>query len=217
MQSLPISANVSIFLSPKFIKRQSSQSVFIKKRGNFQISLLSTSEGFRIFVSGLSFHQESNVLYQMFKWTVGLNLGYRKRLRLVGIGFRGTKQEAIVSQSLISKGPLKNVIFPKYRLRDNTIFDRSPTKKSFLFLKLGYSHSVAYPLDVPFDNSLKIDVSRLESRTKGTVILVEGSNPISVSSTASRIRAFRYPDIYKGKGIHLFGESITLKKGKRQN
>jgi large subunit ribosomal protein L6 len=45
-------------------------------------------------------------------------------------------------------------------------------------------------------------------------ISVEGSNKQLVGSVASKIRSFRKPEPYKGKGIRYKGENIRIKQGK---
>ena len=73
-----------------------------------------------------------------------------------------------------------------------------------LLIRVGYSHPV--------------EVSPLP----GVSLAVEGPNYIKVTGTnkevvnqmAAEIRAIRFPDAYKGKGIRYAGESIRLKAGK---
>jgi large subunit ribosomal protein L6 len=59
-----------------------------------------------------------------------------------------------------------------------------------LILTLGFSHLVV--VNVP--NSLKIFCEK-------NSIVIEGSNKISVSDFASKIRSLKIPDAYKGKGF----------------
>ena len=49
----------------QYIKRIGSRGIYIKKRGNFRLSQLTTSEGTRLFVSGVSSQQESLILSQL--------------------------------------------------------------------------------------------------------------------------------------------------------
>lgn len=215
MQSISLPPTISLFISSDYIKIEGPLGVFIKKRGSFKFSLLSTPQGSRLFVIGLSSKDESIMLAQTITQIIGLTLGFRKRLRLRGIGFRGTIQESIVSKKIIISG--KRIVFPKHRLREENENGVSNNPQDVLILKLGYSHDTAYPLAVTQNNNIKIAVSRLEGRTKGTVIAIKGSNLSEISSIAQTISAFRSPDMYKGKGIHYDKQMLSLKKGKRQS
>ncbi|MGH8272088.1 MAG: 50S ribosomal protein L6, partial [Gammaproteobacteria bacterium] len=49
-----------------------------------------------------------------------------------------------------------------------------------------------------------------------TEIVVRGNDKQQVGETAAKIRAFRPPDAYKGKGLRYAGERITLKEAKKK-
>ncbi|MBI5050298.1 MAG: 50S ribosomal protein L6 [Nitrospirae bacterium] len=74
-----------------------------------------------------------------------------------------------------------------------------------LVLTLGYSHPVEYVL--PEGITAQVD-------PKQTKITLKGSDKQLIGQVAANIRAFRPPDIYKGKGIRHAGERIKLKAGK---
>ncbi len=74
-----------------------------------------------------------------------------------------------------------------------------------LNLKLGFSHSVN--IDVP--SSIKI----LIKKRKRLILL--GSDLNEVTQFAAKIRSYKVPEIYKGKGILYFKEKINLKVGKK--
>lgn len=73
-----------------------------------------------------------------------------------------------------------------------------------LILNVGYSHPIKF--QVP--ESITIEVKN------NTTIKISGIDKQLVGEIASRIRSFRMPDPYKGKGIHYKGEHIKLKVGK---
>lgn len=248
MQSLQLPFDINIEISNKiqetfFLKRKGPLGTFIKKRGNVKLSILEknqTKEGPRIFISGVSPKHEAIVLAQIWKQAFGLSLGYRKRLRLTGIGFRGAFQKTslqpiqnLTKQNVIAKARM----YPKYRKRnfvkylqdhDNKGQEKQKNQTSYinnkdknvttdvLQLKLGFSHDSGYPLFRAQHNKIKVDVSRPEGRTKGTVVVLEGSESPTVSEIAVHIQNLRKPDIYKGKGMHFDGKVLKLKKGKRQ-
>ena len=72
-----------------------------------------------------------------------------------------------------------------------------------LKLQLGFSHDIFF--DLPDDVSVKAD---------RTSITVEGNDNQLVGSVASKIRSFRKPEPYKGKGVRYKNEHIRIKQGK---
>jgi large subunit ribosomal protein L6 len=77
-------------------------------------------------------------------------------------------------------------------------------KGTSLVLNLGFSHSIVFP----FPEGVTIDVE------KATTLIVRGSNRELVGETCAKLRSFRPPDAYKGKGVRNEGEKIKLKAGK---
>jgi len=90
------------------------------------------------------------------------------------------------------------------RLEIQGVGFKSEVKGKSLVLSLGYSHVI----DFPFPTGITIEVD------KGTKLVVKGSNRQTVGETAAKLRAFRSPDSYKGKGVRNDGEHIKLKAGK---
>ncbi len=81
---------------------------------------------------------------------------------------------------------------------------RAAIEGKTLNLSLGYSHPVLYPLPDGID--VAID--------KQTLITVKGIDKQLVGSTAAKIRSFRPPEPYKGKGVRYVGEHVRRKVGK---
>ncbi len=75
-----------------------------------------------------------------------------------------------------------------------------------LVLQLGFSHEVRY--DVP--NGIKLTV------TDQTKIAIEGIDKQAVGQAAAKIRSFKKPEPYKGKGIRYTGEYVMMKEGKKK-
>ena len=75
---------------------------------------------------------------------------------------------------------------------------------STLVLQLGFSHPVRYE---PMEG---IEIS-VEGKT---VVVIRGVDRQKVGETAARIRRYRPPEPYKGKGIKYVGEYIKRKAGK---
>ena len=74
---------------------------------------------------------------------------------------------------------------------------------SLLKLQLGFSHDIFF--DVP--PSININAER-------TLIKVEGIDKQLVGIVAAKIRSFRPPEPYKGKGVRYKGEYVRSKQGK---
>ena len=99
---------------------------------------------------------------------IGVSVGYKKTLTLIGVGYRAAK------------------------------------KGSALNLTLGFSHPVV------FEPLPGIDVEVV----KNTTINVTGADKEAVGETAAKIRAFRPPEPYHGKGVRYADEHIITKVGK---
>ncbi|RYP25016.1 hypothetical protein DL765_000244 [Monosporascus sp. GIB2] len=76
--------------------------------------------------------------------------------------------------------------------------------QKFVCLKLGFTH----PVEEPVPRGMKA------STPQPTRILLEGINREEVMSVAARIRRWRRPEPYKGKGIFVNDETIKLKQKK---
>ena len=74
-----------------------------------------------------------------------------------------------------------------------------------LSLSLGFSHPVVF--QAPEGITITVPVQ--------TEILVAGADKQRVGEVAAKIRAFRPPEPYKGKGVRYSGEKITLKEAKK--
>ena len=81
---------------------------------------------------------------------------------------------------------------------------RAEMRGKSLLLNIGYSHPILFK---PPDD---IEIS-LESPT---VISVKGFNKQLVGQVSAKIRSFRPPEPYKGKGIRYSGEYVRRKAGK---
>lgn len=89
-------------------------------------------------------------------------------------------------------------------LEINGVGYRAEMKGNTLSLALGYSHGIDYPLPA----GITADVE------KQTKIFVRGVDKELVGATAAKIRSFRPPEPYKGKGIKYAEERIVRKAGK---
>ena len=76
--------------------------------------------------------------------------------------------------------------------------------QQFVALKVGYSH----PIELPVPKGVKA------STPQPTRILLEGCEKEVVLQFAAKIRMWRKPEPYKGKGIFVNGETVKLKAKK---
>ncbi len=115
-------------------------------------------------------HRSMHGLYRSLinNMVVGLSEGFTKKLEIVGIGYRASKQG---------------------------------TK---LVMNLGYSH----PIELEEPKGITIEVPA-QNR-----ITVKGADKQLVGETAAKIRGFRVPDAYHGKGLRYEGETVRIKEGK---
>jgi|TARA_B110000881_G_C18167844_1_gene313836 large subunit ribosomal protein L6 len=83
---------------------------------------------------------------------------------------------------------------------------RAALKGNQLNLQLGFSHDINF--DIP--EGVKILVE------KQTIVKVSGSDKQQVGMVVSKIKSFRPPEPYKGKGIRELGQHILRKEGKKK-
>tara|TARA_B100001540_G_C15680632_1_gene584632 strand:- start:505 stop:1044 length:540 start_codon:yes stop_codon:yes gene_type:complete len=83
---------------------------------------------------------------------------------------------------------------------------RASLKGKQLSMQLGFSHDVNF--DIP--DGVKITVE------KQTIIKINGSDKQEVGMIASKIKSFRPPEPYKGKGIKEQGQYVLRKEGKKK-
>ena len=83
---------------------------------------------------------------------------------------------------------------------------RAALKGKQLNLQLGFSHDINF--DIP--DSVKISVE------KQTIIKISGNNKQEVGMITSKIKSFRLPEPYKGKGIREKGQHVLRKEGKKK-
>ena len=89
-------------------------------------------------------------------------------------------------------------------LEINGVGYRAAMKGKVLSLSLGYSH----PVEFEAEEGITLEVPQPNQ------ILVKGANKERVGAVAAKIRSFRAPEPYKGKGIKYVDEVIRRKEGK---
>ncbi len=77
-----------------------------------------------------------------------------------------------------------------------------------LDLSLGYSHRIM--LEVPKE----VKVTTVTEKGSNPTIILESADKQLIGQIAAKIRSFRAPEPYKGKGIKFSGEQLRKKAGK---
>lgn len=85
---------------------------------------------------------------------------------------------------------------------------RVENRGQLLILNLGYSHPIYFV--VPDE----VNVEAVTEKGKNPVVKLSSNDKQLVGQVAAKIRAFRKPEPYKGKGIRFVGEEIRRKAGK---
>tara|TARA_B100001059_G_C17638650_1_gene478190 strand:- start:163 stop:705 length:543 start_codon:yes stop_codon:yes gene_type:complete len=75
-------------------------------------------------------------------------------------------------------------------------------------IALGFSHNIV--LEVPSE----IKVETINEKGKNPIIKLSSHDKQLVGMVAAKIRSFRKPEPYKGKGVRFVGEQIRRKAGK---
>lgn len=198
MLSIPIPHSLALSVCASHLKREGPYGSFLTPTGGLILRVLESPAGRRLFVCASDTSAPKSLtpvrplLALLAARRHGLAYGYRRRLRLVGVGFRASSP--------------------------------SPTLTT---LKLGYSHELSINtsprLSQPaapglsqhvLPSGVTLHTSRLDGRSKGTLLLLQGYDPAAVNQAAAKIRSLRRPDAYKGKGVHYDREVLRLKKGK---
>ncbi|MDX5448775.1 MAG: 50S ribosomal protein L6 [Bacteroidota bacterium] len=85
---------------------------------------------------------------------------------------------------------------------------RATNQGQILDLSVGYSHNIM--MEVPEE----VKVTTAMEKGKNPMISLESHDKHLLGAVAAKIRSFRKPEPYKGKGIRFVGEHIRRKAGK---
>ena len=85
---------------------------------------------------------------------------------------------------------------------------RASNQGQKLDLALGFSHNIL------FDIAPEVKIETISEKGKNPIVKLTSHDKQLVGYVASKIRSFRKPEPYKGKGIKYVGEQIRRKAGK---
>ena len=85
---------------------------------------------------------------------------------------------------------------------------RASNQGQKLDLALGFSHNIL------FDIAPEVKVETISEKGKNPIVKLTSHDKQLLGYVAAKIRSFRKPEPYKGKGIRFVGEEIRRKAGK---
>lgn len=85
---------------------------------------------------------------------------------------------------------------------------KAEAKGQLLELALGFSHNIIFQLPT------EVSVETITERRSNPVITLKSTDKQLIGHVAAKIRSFRKPEPYKGKGIRFVGENVRKKAGK---
>ena len=85
---------------------------------------------------------------------------------------------------------------------------RASNQGQKLDLALGFSHNIL------FDIAPEVKVETISEKGKNPIVKLTSHDKQLVGFVAAKIRSFRKPEPYKGKGVKFVGEEIRRKAGK---
>ena len=117
-----------------------------------------------------------------------------------------TKRLWGMNRSLINNAIIGSSVGFEKILELSGVGYRAALKGKQLNLQLGFSHDINF--DIPEDVKILVE--------KQTTIKISGVDKQNVGMIASKIKSFRPPEHYKGKGIKEKGQYILRKEGKKK-
>jgi large subunit ribosomal protein L6 len=85
---------------------------------------------------------------------------------------------------------------------------RASNQGNKLDLALGFSHNII------LDIAPEVKIETISEKGKNPIVKLTSFDKQLVGQVAAKIRGFRKPEPYKGKGIKFVGEQIRRKAGK---
>jgi large subunit ribosomal protein L6 len=85
---------------------------------------------------------------------------------------------------------------------------RASNQGQILDLALGFSHNIL------FDIAPEVKIETVSEKGKNPIIKLASHDKQLLGYIAAKIRSFRKPEPYKGKGVRFVGEQVRRKAGK---
>ncbi len=138
----------------------------------------------------------------------GVTVGFLTYLRIVGVGYRASLIPCLKNNSLLQQS-LSIPSLTRKKEKDRLSLERdirSKERGDVLNFKLGYSHNLKYQVPHSIRAFLLLP----------TLLCLFGVDKNQVSQIGSKIKSFKGTERYKGKGIRLTTDKVTLSQGKRK-
>lgn len=126
---------------------------------------------------------------------------------------RANENGAIIAQHGLFRALVNNMVegvslgFEK-KLELRGVGYRATNQGQRLDLSLGFSHNIV--IELPSE----VKVETLTEKGKNPQVILRSHDKQLLGMVASKIRSFRKPEPYKGKGIRFLGEYVRTKAGK---
>jgi len=85
---------------------------------------------------------------------------------------------------------------------------KAETQGQLLTMSLGYSHNIV------FEFPKEIEVNAVTEKGKDPIVTLKCNDKQLLGQVCNKIRSYRKPEPYKGKGIRFVGEVVRKKAGK---
>jgi len=126
---------------------------------------------------------------------------------------RNSEDKAIRSKHGLYRSLVQNMIvgvskgFTK-KLEFHGVGYRAAAKGQILEMSVGYSHGISF--EIPKE----VNVTAVTEKGQPPIVTLESYDKQLLGQVAAKIRSFRKPEPYKGKGIRYSDEFIRRKAGK---
>lgn len=126
---------------------------------------------------------------------------------------RANEQGDIIAQHGLYRSLVNNMVegvsqgFEK-KLELRGVGYRATNQGQKLDLSVGYSHNIV--MELPSE----VKVETQTEKGKNPLVILRSHDKQLLGMVASKIRSFRKPEPYKGKGIRFLGEYVRTKAGK---
>jgi large subunit ribosomal protein L6 len=126
---------------------------------------------------------------------------------------RPSESKAIKSQHGLYRALIQNVLVGvtegyKLELEFVGVGYKAVAQGNVLEMSLGFSHNIHFAAPA------EVKISSETLKGKNPIVTIEGIDKQLVGQVAAKIRSYRKPEPYKGKGVRFVGENIRRKAGK---
>ena len=134
-------------------------------------------------------------------------IGVEKDDKIITVKPKNDKKSSALwglTRSLVSNMVKGVTVGYAKRLEIEGVGYRAQVQGENLVMQLGFSH----PIEFPIPDNVSVSV-------EGNAIDISGIDKQLVGQVSAKIRSYKKPEPYKGKGIHYKGEHIRRKTGKK--